>query len=166
MAKLKVNCIVTNKEKILTGTTLQNRINKFGSEEMVVKYYVDKDVSKLLKRGLSIDEVREKLNIKEFNKKVDIEVLYKLKLFKKGKKRQLTPEEIEAKRLKTEENERKYYELQEKLKTCSKSWVEWATGNDTCIRPDIYYDHEHNDEGRCKPCPYHQHCLCSNKEVV
>lgn len=166
MARLVVNCIVTNKEKTLTGTTLQNRINKFGSEEMVQKYYVDRDAAKLLKKGLNVDEVRERLNIKGFNKNVDFEVLFKLKLLKRGKKRQLTPEEIEAKKLKTEENERKYFELQEKLKNCSKSWVEWATGNDTCIRPDIYYDYEHNEEGRCKPCPYHEHCLCKNKEVV
>jgi len=166
MPKFTVNCIVTNREKSLTGTTLQRRINKFGSEEMVQKYYVDKDAAKLLKKGFTVEEVREKLNIKGFNKKVDIEVLYKLKLYKKNKKRVLTPEELETKRVLTEENERKYYELQEKLKTCSKSWVEWATGNDTCIRPDIYYDYEHNADGRCKPCPYHEHCLCKNKEVV
>lgn len=167
MAKLVVNCIVTNKEKTLTGTTLQNRLNKFGSEELIKKYYVDKDVVKLLKKGLNIDQVRERLNIKDFSKNVDVEVLYKLKLIKKNKKKQqLSPQEQEAKRLETENNERKYYELQEKIKTCSKSWVEWATGNDTCIRPDIYYDHEHNDEGRCKPCPYHEHCLCTNKEIV
>lgn len=167
MAKLIVNCIVTNKEKAFTGTTLQNRVNKFGSEEMVKKYYIDKDVIKLLKKGLSVSEVREKLNIKDFNKNVDIEVLYKLKCIKKGnKKRQLSPEEAEARRVQAEQNEKKYYEFQEKIKTCSKTWIEWATGNDTCIRPDIYYDYEHSKDGRCKPCPYHQHCLCTNKEVV
>jgi len=159
-----LKCIVTGNEKRVSPSSLNNKINKFGSIEMVHKFYVSKEAAKLLKQGNSIDQVRSILK-SNFNKSVDLEVLYKLKLFKKGKKRQLSAEELEQKRIETEENERKYYELQEKIKTCSKTWIEWATGNNTCVRPDIYYDYEGEKGGRCRPCPYHEYCLVSNKEL-
>ena len=86
----------------------------------------------------------------------------------------MTPEEIKQLREQTEKNEREWFEQQEKMKTCSKTWIEEMTGGPnkcqvpqggTCIRPDIYYDNEFNKEGRCSPCPYHEYCLCSNKQV-
>jgi len=175
MKGLSVSCLVSGETKYLSGTTLQNKLNKFGSPEGIQKYYISKSVIKLLKQGLSVQDIREKLGSNKTNQ-VDLEVLYKLKLLKvRGKrKKQLTPQEIEKQEEQTRENERKYYEHREKMSSCIKTWVEWATGGPnqcqvpfggTCIRPDIYYDNEGNREGRCKPCPYHEHCLCTNREV-
>lgn len=175
MKGLRVNCIITNEEKYFNSTVLRNKLNKFGSEENFRKFYVSKPAAKLLKSGLTIDQVRQKLN-SNYTRQVDIEILYKLKLLKSGKrkKKQLSPEEAKQVREQTVVNEREWYNRQEKMKTCSKTWVEEMTGGPnrcqvpyggTCIRPDIYYDNEGSREGRCKPCPYHEHCLCSGKDV-
>jgi len=176
MKGIRVNCIITNEEKYFNSTVLRNKLNKFGSEDNLRKYYVSKPAAKLLKSGLTIDQVRNKLN-SSYQKQVDIEILYKLKLLKTGKKRkkQVSPEEARQLREQTEHNEKVWYNHQEKMKTCSKTWVEEMTGGPnrvqipyggTCIRPDIYYDNEGSKQGRCKPCPYHEYCLCTNKEVV
>lgn len=175
MKGLRVNCIITNEEKYFNSTVLRNKLNKFGSEENFRKFYVSKPAAKLLKSGLTIEQVRQKLN-SNYTKQVDIEILYKLKLLKSGKrkKKQLSPEETKQVREQTVANEREWYNHQEKMKTCSKTWVEEMTGGPnrcqvpyggTCIRPDIYYDNEGSKEGRCKPCPHHEHCLCSGKDV-
>lgn len=175
MKGISVNCIITNEEKYFNSTVLRNKLNKFGSEENFRKYYVSKSAAKLLKSGLSIDQVRARLN-SNYSRTVDVEVLYKLKLLKTGKRKKgyVSPEEAKQIREQTEVNEREWYNHQEKMKTCSKTWVEEMTGGPnkcqvpyggTCIRPDIYYDNEGNREGRCKPCPYHEHCLCEGKEV-
>jgi len=175
MKGLRVNCIITNEEKYFNSTVLRNKLNKFGSEENFKRFYVSKPAAKLLKSGLTIDQVRTKLN-SSCTKQVDVEILYKLKLLKTGKKKRkfLSPEELKERRERTEKNEREWYDLQEKIKSCSKTWVEEMTGGPnrvqvphggTCIRPDIYYDNEGSREGRCRPCPYHQHCLCTNKEL-
>lgn len=174
MRSTNIKCIVTGQEKRFTNSLLANKLKKFGTIEVFAKYYVCKPAAKLLRAGRSIDDVRAQLGSKATNS-VDVEVLYKLKLLKKSKRKQeKSLEELKAIKIRSEENERKYYEHKEKMSTCLKTWVEWATGGPngsqvsqggTCIRPDIYYDNEGSREGRCRPCPYNEHCLCANKEV-
>lgn len=164
----RFKCIVTGEEKYFTPNSLQKKIDKFGSIEAFERFYVCKPAIKLLKKGISIDDIRKQLNSSATHN-VNIEVLFKLKLFKKKKKGTvLSPEELRAQQEQTRENERKYYEHKEKMSSCVKTWVEWATGGPnkcqvpyggTCIRPDLYYD---NDES-CGDCPYYEHCLCANK---
>ena len=175
MKGFHVSCIITGEEKYLTSSTLQNKLRKFGTQEVLEKYYVSKPAAKLLKSGLTVEQVRQKLNSK-VTKSVDYEVLFKLKLLKKrkDKNRQLTPEERKKQEEESNLNEKNYHNHVELIKNDLKAYVEWATGGPnkcqvsyggTCIRPDIYYDNEGSREGRCKPCPYHAHCLCTNKEV-
>lgn len=175
MSKTIVKCIITGVEKSFNKTSLQKKIDKFGSIDMFHRFYVSKEAAKLLKKGTSIQEIRKLLK-SSASHNVDIEVLFKLKLLKKGKRKTtLSNEERKALKETTEKNEREWYSLQEKMKTCQRTWVEEMTGGKnkcqvpyggTCIRPDIYYDNEHNRDGRCKPCPFHEYCLCSNKEVT
>jgi len=176
MKGLHISCIITGEEKYLTKNALQTKLKKFGTQEILEKYYVSKPAVKLLKQGYSVEKVRSELK-SSLTTNVDYEVLYKLKLFKKSKNRKktLSKEELMQQQQQTLENERKYFDLKEKMSTCFKTWVEWATGGPnkcqvphggTCIRPDIYYDNEGSREGRCKPCPYNEFCLCTNKEVV
>jgi len=176
MKGLHISCIITGEEKYLTKAGLENKLKKFGTQEILEKYYVSKPAAKLLKQGHSVDQVRAQLN-SNLKTNVDYEVLYKLKLLKKSKskKQRLNKEELALQEQQTLENERKYHEHKEKMSTCLKTWVEWATGGPngcqvpyggTCIRPDIYYDNEGSREGRCKPCPYNEFCLCTDKEVV
>lgn len=164
----RFKCIVTGEEKYFTPTVLHKKVNKFGSLEAFEKYYVSKPAIKLLKKGLSIEDIRKQLN-SSAKHNVDLEVLFKLKLLKKKKKGTvMTDEQRKAQEELSKENERKYYEHKEKMTTCLKTWVEWATGGPnkcqvpyggTCIRPDLYYD----NDGSCGECPYYEHCLCTNK---
>lgn len=166
MKSQKFHCIVSGIEKRLSKQMIEKKLLKFGTVEMLEKFFVCREAKGLLRKNFSVDQIREKFNTPASYPKPSLEVLFKLKLIKKRKgKPVLSEEERKMQEAQTVENERKYYELKEKITTCSKTYVEWATGNDTCIRPDIYYDHEHNKEGRCKPCPYHAYCLCSNKQV-
>ena len=175
MKGFNVSCIITGEEKYLSGSTLQNKLKKFGTQEVLEKYYVSRPAAKLLKSGLTVEQVRQKLNSKA-TRGVDYEVLFKLRLLKKkrNKSNHLTPEERQAREERSNANQREYHQHVELIKNDMKAYVEWTTGGPnkcqvpyggTCIRPDIYYDNEGNREGRCKPCPYHQHCLCTNKEV-
>lgn len=175
MKGITLSCIVTKQEKYINSTVLKNKLKKFGDEDTLRRFYVSKPAAKLLKEGLTIQQVRERLN-SNATTNVDLEVLYKLRLLKgRGrKKRQLSVEEIKLQRETSELNVRNWHEMQEKIKTCSKTWIEEMTGGPnkcqvpyggTCIRPDIYFDNEFNVKGRCFPCPYHEHCLCTNKVI-
>jgi len=175
MQGFHISCIITGEEQYLNKNTLENKLKKFGTTDNLQKFFVSRPAAKLLKSGLSVQQVREKLK-STLSNQVDMEVLYKLKLIKIGKKRKktLSPQEQQQQDEQSRENERKYYEHREKMSTCLKTWVEWSTGGPnkcqvphggTCIRPDIYYDNEGNRQGRCRPCPYHEHCLCTNKEL-
>lgn len=173
MKGITLSCIVTNEQKYFNSTALKNKLRKFGDEDTLRRYYVSKAAIKLLKSGLSIQQVRERLNSSASNN-VDIEILYKLKLMKIKNKRKklLSLEEIKKQKEESEKNTKEWYLLQEKMKTCSKTWIEEMTGGKnkcqvpqggTCIRPDIYFDNEFNIKGNCYPCPYNEHCLCTNK---
>ena len=95
MKGLTLNCIVTNRGKYVGGSVLQNKINKFGSEDNIRKFYVSREAAQLLKQGYTVEQVRSELNVTDFNKTVDFEVLYKLKLLKKRKRKPgQTPEDI------------------------------------------------------------------------
>ena len=79
MTSTNLKCIVTGAEKRFTNSLLANKLKKFGTVEVLAKYYVSKEAAQLLRAGNSIEEVRAKLNAKTTGS-VDYEVLYKLKL--------------------------------------------------------------------------------------
>jgi hypothetical protein len=164
----RVKCIVTGEEKYFTPSVLQKKINKFGSMEAFERFYICKPAIKLLKKGIAIEEIRRQLKSSALHQ-VDIEVLYKLKLFGKRKRgTALSSEQVRIQEKQSQDNERIYNEHKEKMSTCLKTWVEWATGGPnkaqvpyggTCIRPDLYYD----NNGSCGSCSYYEYCLCRNK---
>lgn len=172
-----VECIVSGIQKKVFKSGLDKKIAKFGSLEEFQKHFICREAKKLLKNKIPADEVQKKLLPKGRQPfSINYQALARLKLLKKakGNKKKLSEEELRIQQEQTEKNEREYHEFQERLKTCSKTWVEWATGGPnqcqvsqggTCIRPDIYYNNEYNRAGRCSPCPYHEHCLCTNKEL-
>jgi len=167
---------VSGIEKRVSGITINKQSLRFGNLEQFEEHFVCQEAKKLLRQRIPPDQVQAKLlpsGKKPFS--INLHALARLKLLKKSKsKARMTPEEIKQLREQTEKNEREWFEQQEKMKTCSKTWIEEMTGGPnrcqvpnggTCIRPDIYYDNEFNKEGRCKPCPYHEHCLCTNKVI-
>jgi hypothetical protein len=177
MSSQKFSCIVSGVQKRLSKQSIEKKLLKFGTVDMLQKFFVCREAKGLLRKNYSIDQVREKLNTPVNYPKPNLEVLFKLKLLKNRKSKGpiLSEEERMQQDAKSAENERNYYEHKEKMTTCLKTWVEWATGGPnkcqvkhggTCVRPDIYYNHEFNKAGRCSPCPYKEFCLCTNKEVV
>jgi hypothetical protein len=129
MKSMNMKCIVTGLEKRFTTSLLNNKLKKFGSVEIFAKYYVCKQAMKLLRSGLSIEEIRRQLNVSDFSKPVDVEVLYKLKLLKKSKRtKNKSKEEIKQIREQTEKNEKEWYGLREKMKTCTETWIKEMTG--------------------------------------
>jgi hypothetical protein len=175
MSSQKVKCIVSGIEKRFSSKSLEKKFAKFGTIEVFRKFYVSNEAKKLLKQGVSVDDVRRQLQTPEGFAKPDLEVLFKLKLIKNRKRKaELSADERKQKEAQSVQMEKQYYEFQEKLTSCSKTYIEWATGGKdgcqvpnggTCIRPDIYFDNEYNKAGRCSPCPYKEHCLCTNKVV-
>jgi hypothetical protein len=160
-----VSCIVTGIEKRVSGATLEKKSLKFGNLEQFERHFVCNEAKKLLRDRLQPSEVQEKLRpsyVKPFT--VDLQVLARLKLLKKPK-----TDKAKANGLIV------YNPSEPKQYDSLKSYVEEMTGGKdrcqvprggTCIRPDVYYDNEFNKEGRCSPCPYNEHCLCTNREVV
>jgi len=176
MSSKVMSCIVTGIEKRVSGMTINKQSLRFGNLEQFEEHFVCTEAKRLLRQRIPPDQVQMKLlpaGKKPFA--INLHALARLKLLKKSRgKSRMTAEEMQLQREQTEKNERNWYERQELMKSCSKSWVEEMTGGPnkcqvphggTCIRPDIFYDNEFNKEGRCRPCPYHEHCLCANKQL-
>ena len=61
-------CIVTGEEKYIPPSLLKNKLKKFGDIEEFKKHYVCSQVAKLLRKGQTVDEIREQLNITDLPK--------------------------------------------------------------------------------------------------
>lgn len=61
----KVICVVTGKPNMFAGTYLAKKIEEFGNEEKLDKYYITKEVKALLKKGYKIKDVRKLLDVSE-----------------------------------------------------------------------------------------------------
>lgn len=155
-----VNCLITGKKHYIYGPALARKIAKFGSLQDFEKHFISTKAKKLLKEGLSQQEVREKLKVKQELPEVDDQILYRNKIKKVNKrvKKEETGSYIDSEVYKV----KKLNEMRTFNKWASfKAYVEWLTGNDTCHRPDIIL-HEHH----CKSCEYHEFCLCSSKVLL
>lgn len=153
MKSQKIECIVTGIEKRISASTIEKKSLKFGTFEAFKEHFVCNEAKKLLRQRVQPEKVQEQLlpqGKKPFS--IDYHVLARLKLLKKEKK-----EKSKAnKSLIVEYTPRRVF-------ADLKEYTEWATGNDTCIRPDIYFDNEYNVKGNCAPCPYNEFCKVSNK---
>ena len=177
MSTILASCIVTGIQKKIFKNSIDKKIAKFGSIEAFHDHFICREAKKLLKIKVPAEEVQRRLLPKGKQPfSINYQALARLKLLKKpkGNRKRLSDEEIRVQEEQTVMKEKEYYEFTEKLNTCKKTWIEWATGGSnkcqvanggTCIRPDIYYNREYDKAGRCFTCPYHEHCLCTNKEV-
>jgi len=59
----KLTCIITGKSIVISGEYLQKKIEEYGTEEILDKMYVCKEVKGFLKRGYKILEIRKLLNV-------------------------------------------------------------------------------------------------------
>ena len=172
-----VSCIVTGIKKRVSGITINKKTLKFGTLDQFKDHFVCNEAKKLLRQRISPDDVQKRLlpsDIKPFS--INLHALARLKLLKKNRKgrQDLSPEELKKIEEESNKNIREWYSRQEEFISNKKAWIEEMTGGPnkcqvpyggTCIRPDSYFDNEGNSSGRCSPCPYVEHCLCTNKNA-
>lgn len=56
---LKVKCFITGEENIFSGDYLNKLVEKYGSRDNLLKYYISFKAKNLLFKGYSIPEIRK-----------------------------------------------------------------------------------------------------------
>lgn len=56
---LKVKCFITGEESIFSGDYLKSLVERYGSRENILKYYITYKAKALLFKGYSIPEIRK-----------------------------------------------------------------------------------------------------------
>jgi hypothetical protein len=162
-------CLITGKQHYIYGPTLQRKVAKFGSVESFLSNFISTKAKKLLKEGLSQDEVRQKLKIKAKLPEIAEQILIRNKI-KKVNKRQ---KKSGISYIDTAEYAAKKKIENETINNWDswKSYVENATGGPngcqikhggTCQQPHIWFG---NGE-YCDGCSYYQYCLVGNKRLL
>tara|TARA_R100000805_G_C3601395_1_gene102075 strand:- start:339 stop:710 length:372 start_codon:yes stop_codon:yes gene_type:complete len=59
----KLVCIVTGRALLATKDYFDKKVEKLGSEEEVLKTYICKEAKDLLKKGYTVEKIRELLNV-------------------------------------------------------------------------------------------------------
>ena len=163
-------CIVTGESKYIAPSIACKKINKFGSEEDFRKHYVSPAAAKLLRKGQTVDEIREKLGVEGLPKIKPI-ILTRLNLMrkKKGIRIQESAEKLERVRyLNSKEFKNKMLAFEERQRNMSfRDWVERYTGTGrerggTCVRPDIFLTHNNR---ACDGCECYEFCMCYGKRL-
>jgi hypothetical protein len=173
---MKLPCIVTGILSYFSEQAMSKKISKFGSVEEFEKHYICPKARKLLRTGLTVEEVRDKLNVTEKLSKIDLNILSRLNLLKKPRRKKRksdseygyyfwhSPEYIKKKA----ENDAKMHLFN--TSATPQEYIEWATGGPdqcqvphggTCQRPDIFI----NNGKYCDGCPYWEYCLCDKRRV-
>jgi hypothetical protein len=161
---VKIACIITGKTTYFAEMFLEKKRAKYGSVDEFAKWFVCNEAKRMLRKGMTVDEIRAELKCDPNLPKVDIEILYRKKLLKKKKDRggsgKIFSEEEKQKL--TEEQAKKILDYQSDVKAygAQGAWIREHTytsnGIGVCLRPDIYLN---NDE-TCGLCEYYEFCLC------
>lgn len=169
---VNINCIVTGKKQYVFGVTLKKRIQHFGSLDELTKHFICRKAKKLLKEGLTVDEVRAKLKVKKELSTVSQESLNLNKI----KAKKIKPAEVVKQNVDyINSNDFKKKKIRENntLNTWGsfKLFVEEMTGGPngcqiskggTCQNPHIWFDNEEF----CDGCTWFQFCLVSRKRLL
>lgn len=59
----KLTCIVTGRALLATKEYYERKVKKIGSEDKLHKTYICKEAKDLLKKGISVNKIREMLNV-------------------------------------------------------------------------------------------------------
>jgi len=59
----KLVCIVTGRKLLATKDYFERKVEKLGSEEKVISTYICKEAKDLIKKGYTVDKIRELLNV-------------------------------------------------------------------------------------------------------
>jgi len=160
--KIELICILTDQKMTVTRIRLERMCQKlkFPDVETYIKYYVSKDGQKLLKQGLTENEIR-----KQYSCKNTLSIPFNiLKCYVKKFK---TPKALQRKRRKKiveefyKDNIREPYQwkgTQEINLLINKEYCEELTSV-SCWRPDIYLDLG------CNECILKENCRCPIKDL-
>ena len=109
-----VNCIITGESSYFPPKSMEKKVSKFGSRKQFEMHYVSIPAKKLLRQGLTVDEIREKLNITTKLPDVDLKILSRLKLLKKKKRKARASEAAleRAQYLKSKEYQQKLRDIE------------------------------------------------------
>ena len=169
-----VNCIVTGESSYFPPKSMEKKVSKFGSRKQFDMHYVSIPARKLLRQGLTVDEIREKLNVTAKLPDVDLKILSRLKLLKKKKRKDKSAaKRAENERyLRSQEYKQKMRDIeQQRANMTDRQYIQEATGGQngcqielggTCQRPDILLSVNNR---ACDGCPYYEHCLCYNRRL-
>ena len=161
---------MTGDVKYIPPSIAKKKVSKYGSEKDFRDHYISTKAAKLLRGGLSVDEVRSQLGGTDLPS-IDVHILARLKLIrkKKGVRAQEAQEKLDrAKYLNSSEFKEKMYRIKEERENMSYAdWVEENTGvgkerGGTCIRPDIFLTWNNK---ACDGCEAYEYCLCYNKRL-
>lgn len=170
MKKNHYTCLITGEEKYIPPSLAKSKIGKFGSEAEFRKHYISAAAAKLLRRGQTVDEIRDGLGIKGLPK-VNPHVLTRLKLLRKKKGIRIKQETEKLKRqqyLSSKEYKDKMRALEERQRNMTfQDWVEMYTSpgrerGGTCQRPDIFLSVNNR---ACDGCRYYEYCMCYQKRL-
>jgi len=163
-------CIITGEEKYIPPSIATSKIEKFGNEEAFRNHYISPLAAKLLRKGQTVDEIRNNLNIQNLPS-INPHILTRLNLMRK-KKGLRVKETAEKKERERYLNSREY-----KDKMCrwrdhhqNRNFEEWVrdhtgTGRErggTCLRPDIFLSHNNR---ACDGCQCYEFCMCYGKRL-
>jgi len=59
----KINCVVTGKPTVYSGDFLQKKIDEYGDEANLIKYYICREAKAFLKKGYKCEDIRKVLNV-------------------------------------------------------------------------------------------------------
>jgi ABC-type transport system substrate-binding protein len=59
----KIVCVLTGKTNLYSGEYLQKKIQEYGSEVNLNKFYICKEAKSLLKKGYKVNDVRKILDV-------------------------------------------------------------------------------------------------------
>mgnify|MGYP003649254783 CR=1 FL=1 len=166
---MKLPCIVTGKLSYFSKDALKKKLSKFGTIEEFIKHYISPPARKLLRKGMTVEEIREELNVQESLPKVSLDIISRLSLLKNKSTRKNSADIIERDNyLNSKEFKDKMRAVEERKNNMTyQDWVYEYTGTGrarggTCIRPDIFLSW--NDRS-CDGCQCFEYCLCYQKRL-
>ena len=163
-------CIVTGEKKYISAGNLKRRLAKFGSQQEFAQHYICVAAKKLLRKGMTVDEIRKQLNVTQELARVPNKILARLKLLKKKPRKQKDQAaKLERQRyLNSKEYKDKMIAWKDRQKNMTfEEWVREYTGTGrerggTCIRPDIFLSWNNR---ACDGCQCYEFCMCYQKRL-
>lgn len=71
----RLTCLITGKSRLTNRAYLERKSINAGSVEAYLSHYISRGALKLLRAGQSVEETRKALNVTDYNKPINADVL-------------------------------------------------------------------------------------------